>query len=401
MAKGEKDIFKIAVFSGAIPSSMFIEAFIEELAKHHKILLFGVVDQVTKYYSKNIKILKTPKTHWSNLIVSLYRTLFLILKRPNDLLLLFQEISRYNRLYDKWIWYSKFLPIILYRPDIFHMQWTRDLEFYTFLKTRFHIPIVVSFRGAHVNYSPIVEPYIADIYKKTFPKVDAFHAVSEAIVIEAQQYGEIKDITRIIHSPIRSLFFENYQRFKKREEPIFKIGSVGRFHWIKGMKYAFDSCIILKDAGFSFEYSCITTNSINEEQLFQIQQLGLNDHIKIKEALAQTDLIEEMKTFDLLLLTSLEEGIANVVLEAMALGIPVISTDCGGMCEVVKPRDTGWLVPVRDPQAIANAIIEVSETSESEMQRITQNAHNFVKTHFNSEDSIKQFLILYELVAST
>jgi colanic acid/amylovoran biosynthesis glycosyltransferase len=61
----------------------------------------------------------------------------------------------------------------------------------------------------------------------------------------------------------------------------------------------------------------------------------------------------------------------------------------------VIPDETGWLVPVRDADAFANAIVEVSQTSDIELQRITQNAHDYVKKHFKAEDSIEQFLEMY------
>ena len=54
------------------------------------------------------------------------------------------------------------------------MQWARDLEFYAFLKTRFDIPMVVSLRGAHMHYTPIVSPYIADVYRAIFPEIKGF-----------------------------------------------------------------------------------------------------------------------------------------------------------------------------------------------------------------------------------
>jgi colanic acid/amylovoran biosynthesis glycosyltransferase len=68
------------------------------------------------------------------------------------------------------------------------------------------------------------------------------------------------------------------------------------------------------------------------------------------------------------------------------------------MTEVVIPKETGWLVPVRDPEALANAIVEIKDTSEAELQDITKNAHHFVQEHFNAEDSIQQFLELYESI---
>ena len=53
---------------------------------------------------------------------------------------------------------------------------------------------------------------------------------------------------------------------------------------------------------------------------------------------------ELIKNADILLLSSVEEGIANVVLEAMALGTLVVSTECGGMNEVIKNNENGFLV---------------------------------------------------------
>lgn len=393
-----RKLLKIAIFSGAIPSTTFIEYLIEGVAVEHRVLLFGVINTQKHYASKHITVYKTPKVQAINLIFTLYRLMLLLLSKPKAIFVLLNEIKGYTCIYDQWIWFSKFLPIVLYRPDVLHLQWARDLEFYAFLKTKFNIKLIVSLRGAHINYTPIAQPKVADVYKRTFPCVDAFHAVSKAIGQEAQLYGAQVESITVIHSPVPTVAFEHYVPFNKRNHSRFKIGSVGRFHWIKGMRYAIDACAILKARGFDFEYTCISTNALTETELFQMHQLQLVDDIQILGKLEQHELFERMKDFDVLLLPSLKEGIANVVLEAMALGIPVISADCGGMHEVVFPGQTGWLVPVRDAEAIADAIVEVQATTEVDLQRITKNAHDFVKTEFNSEDSIKQFLEMYESV---
>jgi colanic acid/amylovoran biosynthesis glycosyltransferase len=386
---------KIAIFSGAIPSTTFIEHLIDGVSKQHQVLLFGVIETPTQYPSKNIKIYRTPYSHLANLGLSFYRTGLLLFKRPKALFVLLKEVKRYQKLYERWIWYSKFLPIVLYKPDVFHMQWARDLEFYTFLKTEFHMSLIVSLRGAHINYTPIVNPYVAAIYKNTFPKIDAFHAVSKAIGLEAQKYGAPSEKISVIHSPIPKLFFNAFNTVRKGNPKHLKLMSVGRFHWKKGFTYALDAISGLLKRGYDIHYTIIGPSFFTEELVFKIHQLQLTNHIVLKKAMTQDALIEEMKTHDMLLLPSVEEGIANVVLEAMAMGIPVISTDCGGMSEVVIPDETGWLVPVRDADAFANAIVDVSQTSDIELQRITQNAHDYVKKHFKAEDSIEQFLEMY------
>jgi glycosyltransferase involved in cell wall biosynthesis len=59
---------------------------------------------------------------------------------------------------------------------------------------------------------------------------------------------------------------------------------------------------------------------------------------------------------DAFLLSSLSEGISNAVLEAMACGLPVVTTDCGGMREAVTDGVEGFLTPLYDPGAMAGAL---------------------------------------------
>src|SRR5690606_27843577 len=98
----------------------------------------------------------------------------------------------------------------------------------------------------------------------------------------------------------------------------FQIISVGRTHWKKGYTYALDACVLLKDAGFSFHYTII--GAIGDiELLYQIQDLGLEKEVTLSGALPFNKVQEHMQLAEVLLLPSVEEGIANVVLEAMAL----------------------------------------------------------------------------------
>jgi glycosyltransferase involved in cell wall biosynthesis len=70
----------------------------------------------------------------------------------------------------------------------------------------------------------------------------------------------------------------------------------------------------------------------------------------------QADIAPLLRQSSLLVLSSIQEGLPNVVLEAMAAGLPVVATDVGGLSEVVQPGETGWLVPPRDVRALADAI---------------------------------------------
>src|SRR5439155_508751 len=71
---------------------------------------------------------------------------------------------------------------------------------------------------------------------------------------------------------------------------------------------------------------------------------------------------------DVAVLPSLFEGMPNAVLEAMAMGCPVIATAVGGSTEVVRHRESGLLVPAADPVALRNALVELARSPECRMR---------------------------------
>lgn len=390
-----KQTLKIAIFSGNIPSTTFVEHLTQGVAKTHEVFLFGVMRTKVQYALPNIKVYANSGSRFRDFFITFCRTVALLFKSPKQVFQLYKIISQYTSLYSQWNWYCKLLPIVLYRPDVLHVQWAKGIADFMPLQDVFNISIVLSLRGTHINQSPVTHPNIARMYGEVFPKIKAFHAVSEAIGIEAQRYGAKANRITVIHSPIPQSAVLRYRPFEKIDRPL-NVVTIGRFHWIKGMRYMFNAISLLGD--FSFQYSCVSSSPLSEAALFQLHQLELDDKITVIEGLKQDALFDFLQDCDVLVLPSLEEGIANVVLEAMAIGIPVISTDCGGMAEVVIPHETGWLVPIRNPEAITAAICDCAQTSEVELQRMTKNAHEFVKMHFDAETSIAQFIALYEEV---
>lgn len=388
---------KIAIYSGQIPSTTFIESLIKAIGTNHEVLLFGSLTKAISYPNKTIKIYKTPRDNWTKLGFNLWRTLFLFLKQPKDLIKLVKAINKHKTVYNKWQNYSKLLPIILYKPDVLHVQWAKNLENLMVLKTLFNIPLVLSLRGSHITFSPIVSQKLATSYRENFPQVNAFHAVSKAIGVEAEKFGASTDKIQVIYSMVPKLFLEAYQPLKPKAKSAIKILSVGRPHWIKGYTYAIRAIAELKNHGYNVQYQIVGMNRQDEELLFLISELGLEHEVVLHKSMSQVELIALMQTQDVLLLSSLEEGIANVVLEAMAIGLPVVSTDCGGMSEVVITGKTGFLVPKRDPKAMAQAVIDLQNMTLNELQIQTENAHELIKSEFDVTRGLKQFLELYEM----
>lgn len=90
----------------------------------------------------------------------------------------------------------------------------------------------------------------------------------------------------------------------------------------------------------------------------QVRRLGLEDHVRFLGAMAPEQLKLPLSAADVFVLATANEGWANVFLEAMACGLPVVTTDVGGNREVVCQPELGAIVPFDDPAALENALVE-------------------------------------------
>ncbi len=112
-----------------------------------------------------------------------------------------------------------------------------------------------------------------------------------------------------------------------------------------------------------------------------------------------TKLIEELRTKAMFVLSSDYEGMPNVVIEAMAVGTPVISTDCpsGGSAELIENGVSGLLVPAKDQKALTNAMCQIADQKELGV-KLSQNSP-FIKNKLNSETVSKQWRVYLENVS--
>lgn len=106
------------------------------------------------------------------------------------------------------------------------------------------------------------------------------------------------------------------------------------------------------------------------------------------------------KKNDILLLTSEREGVPMVIMEAMANGLVVVSTDVGGVSEVIDNNKSGYIVKSENEDGIVSAFVEIIKDLSKhrrKMSRIKQTAYNYAKTNFSQETfekSYRQLLML-------
>jgi len=373
---------KIGILSGAIPSTTFIEALLRVLAKNgHEVLAFGTKQGAISSTETGVRYFCFARGRVSITLVACgYWLLFLTLRRKQAGAIFKRVTSERRDLRYFLMRSSRILPLLWFSPDVVHVQWAKSLPDWIVLHD-FGVKLAVSLRGAHINYSPITEVWLAKAYKKCFHLVDGFHAVSEAIATEAEKYGADRSKTRVIYSYVRDEVIElgrfRIQRQYDWEGRAMRIISVGRYHWKKGYNYALDAMKILHDRGHDFRYSIVASGD-NEEYLHQIYDLGITGKVMLQSGVSHKEALQEIYQSDVLLLPSVEEGVANVVLEAMALGTLVVTTASGGMEEIIQNGDNGILTNIRDPESLASALISVMRLSPSERKCIATRAYQSI-----------------------
>lgn len=385
---------RVAVFSGAIPSTTFIENLIVGLAsKGIEVALFGT-KRANINYSKNVS-----KHYFYN------GRLRAVLVFSSDLLALAvtnpKRLFRYLRhLLNKRNKYSrddtfKHLRVLRHLPEIFHVQWSKDVGKWSFLK-QFDVKLIVSFRGAQINYSPICNLKLAEEYIKHLPVFDAYHCVSHAISREGEKYGAAVNKCRIIYPAVNEQLTKT-KILHNTDSCVLNILSVGRDHWKKGYRVAIDAMAFLKKEGVKFHYT-IVAGGKKEELIYQINQLGLNDEVTLIDNLHHDEVLKKYEDADIFLLPSFEEGVANVVLESMALGTFVISTNCGGMKEVIVDGRNGFIVPVRDSKAIKDSILRYIGITDDKRLEMIGNARNTIVKRHLIDNQVNQMIKLYQEV---
>ena len=124
------------------------------------------------------------------------------------------------------------------------------------------------------------------------------------------------------------------------------------------------------------------------------ERCNVRQHVTFLEDVSYERLVELYQEAQLFLLSSDEEGLGLVILEAMACGLPVVSTDCGGPSTVIQEGETGRLVMKRDPDKLASAVVDLLRDL-SLLRRYGDNARKRVVDQFSEKAALEGFLDVY------
>jgi colanic acid/amylovoran biosynthesis glycosyltransferase len=167
--------------------------------------------------------------------------------------------------------------------------------------------------------------------------------------------------------------------------------------------YSIDAYSELLDLGVlnvSYEIVGIEPEGNYEEIIYRVNDKTLKNKIVLTPHLGEDELKMKMNSARILIVPSVMEGIANVAIEAMALGLLVVSSNVGGMSELIDSGKNGWLYDVRNSSDLAKLLVEIMSLNNEELNLIRINARNTIENKFNNSLMITNMLSLYEDVCT-
>lgn len=145
---------------------------------------------------------------------------------------------------------------------------------------------------------------------------------------------------------------------------------IGRLSAQKGQILLVDAVAELVKEGFAGRLVLAGDGELRPTLEERIAHHGLADHVEITGWVDEERVRALLRDCRCLVLPSFAEGLPVVLMEALAMARPVVSTYVAGIPELVRPRENGWLVPAGDPAALAGALREVLRTPAAVLDRM-------------------------------
>lgn len=165
--------------------------------------------------------------------------------------------------------------------------------------------------------------------------------------------------------------FSRVNVFNIESESSFRILSVGSLLECKGFDILIDACKILKDKGIDFECTIAGGGSLEKSLKSQVTSLKLEEKIKFTGYISQDKLIPLYKQADAFALPvklDIHWGIPNVVIEAMAAKVSVITGNLPSIPEIIQDGVSGFIIPEKDPHALADKLMLLAKNPELRKQ---------------------------------
>ena len=173
------------------------------------------------------------------------------------------------------------------------------------------------------------------------------------------------------------------------------VGKVARLFPLKGYEYFISASKCISECVQNVYFLIIGDGVLREHLEHRVRQMGLKDRFIFAGLVPHDDVPRFIAAMDIVVHTSLREGLARVIPQAMAMSKPVVSFDIDGARELIRNNDTGYLVAPKDTKRLSERVIDLlNDTKKAE--KIGMNGRKLVDPAFRIETMIDKIKEIYD-----
>lgn len=258
--------------------------------------------------------------------------------------------------------------------------------------------LVTSFHGYDMSLH--VKKHGTNVYHRLFKDGDLFLPVSYFWKTKLIEWG-CQDSKIIVHNMGINADKIDFSDRPAENHQSKNLLSIARLTEKKGLLYSIKAVSRLLKQNVKLSYTIIGDGELKNDLNRLITELGVQNQIQLVGWKNRYEVLEYIKMTDILIAPSVMaqngdmEGIPMVIMEAMAAGIPVISTFHSGIPELIKDNETGFLIPEKNPEMLAKKIMFIIN-NQGHIKTVIQNARKYIETHFNIKIQNDKLLQIYK-----
>jgi len=296
-----------------------------------------------------------------------------------------------------------------FKPDIVHTHAAKAGALGRKAAFDCKVPVVLHTFHGHVFHSYFGK-FKSEVYrrieKRLASKSSGIIAISDQQKIELSEKFAIADKNKIEVIPLGfdlNQFQDNLETKRKKTRAKYNLSNdqiavaiIGRLAPIKNHKLFLDTIdIVNRQTSKKTVFFIVGDGETRKEIEEQIDKIKIDQAIDIR----LTSWIHDIQNFnagmDIICLTSNNEGTPVSLIEAQACNIPVISTDVGGVKDIVFNNETGFIVPKNNAEKFAEKLLLLIE-DEKKREKMSQNGWSFVKENFHYQRLVKDMEQYYK-----
>lgn len=264
--------------------------------------------------------------------------------------------------------------------------------------------LVTTFHGIDIadSVQNLLGDRILDAYAHLFTVGDLFLPISERWKQRLVDLGCPKEKIIVHRMGIDCSKF-SFNSLSLHEDERVRILSIARLVEKKGIEYGIRAIAELSKTCPDIEYNIVGDGPLREELQQLIQQLNISRSVNLLGWKQQSEVIQMLYDANILLAPSVtskqgdQEGIPVTLMEAMAMGIPIVSTCHSGIPELVEDNKSGFLVPERDVTALAKKLSYLVEHPEG-WSSMGKAGRNFIEEYYNIHKLNKKLVEVFQEV---